>query len=392
MKPTLFRLGLLLVFLLPSLAPASRDFTLDPLCTIQIGGTDHQIIYRDGKTNRRILLSHQFERGAREILGSVVYGTTGPRYRHVDGSERAGIGAGVPYLFTLTIDRKVMGTFALYRKIAWINGRPVDVFYRTSLAVHPEAQGLGIGKFFTEQVYNYALSQIEGEGLLYGYVESDNERSLRMAAHNGAYSIGEFSIYMYRPTGKAIHPPTFMKPDERVEIINGLKKRHAQLTLKDFAHSLDPVNYFVARGNGGEILAGVQTLRHHWAFESLPGGPVGALVKNIFPHLPWVRTHILNPRDHQFVQFGNFYWADGQEQTLINLMNGVLDIAHVTSGLVFVDERSEIYRLLNAQGAFGGLSRALKSTAKVMVRGKNLRGDTLEALLRGPLHISIGDQ
>ena len=132
------------------------------------------------------------------LVESVVFGTSGLRYRRLDVAAQMGRLHDPVFVCAYRGDALV-GVYALDRRALSVDGRAVTGVYRGALCVASGAQGSGVGGALAVRGREWidALADGVGEAVLsWGCVDADNTRSLTLLEREGAIGSGALAMVM----------------------------------------------------------------------------------------------------------------------------------------------------------------------------------------------------
>ncbi|MEL6852682.1 MAG: hypothetical protein AAFP92_29505, partial [Bacteroidota bacterium] len=138
----------------------------------------------------------------------------------------------------------------------------------------------------------------------------------------------------------------------------------------------------------GEIVAGVQVRVRQWTVQELPGRE-GKLMLHVLPHIPILRR-VFNPRAFRFGGFDGLYVKKGHENILPDLFEGVLAAERLHSAMLWLDDQTALFHLIDQLPGMGLLSPLMGQTAwaDVIVRPLNFKQDPVSLLKQVPHYIS----
>jgi GNAT superfamily N-acetyltransferase len=379
----------LFIFQLSTLSYAGFCQTVVPL--------PEAVLFQDFRTNVQLVRRHSTTEADFAFLNRIVWGTNGVLYRQLDSHSYLGASSPIEIysLESILKPGDPLGIYALYPKRVGLgdaNGENTVAYYRSYLAVDESIRGRGFGKTLTGTAYQCMMDTLgKQNGFCYGYIEAENENSLRLSRANGNVELGSFQTVFFNRVRHRIDPRVILATlEQRVEITNLLKHQYRNYALTDFEYSVRPENYYVITDARGTILAGLQANKHHWAGERLPAGPLGWLALNVPPLVPFMRTR-LNLASYDFIRLGNIYYAPGQlrlVQTLIETVMAQLGVYHAQ---IFTGGRtSPLYQDLKSL-RLGPVNALLETEVKLMGRFSDPEDPRLNQIIGRPILPSIED-
>ena len=346
------------------------------------------VIYEDKERNIVIQRSSTYTLPFVSLLELTVWGTSGALYsKHGVGKALARIGE--PHFLTLTVNDELVAVAVRIRKTTRVGENAYSAFYLAVLAVDRPKMARGYGKLLTEQSRLHFLREVGERGMLYGYIEASNVRTLELNKKVGFQPVGLFHAVMFsrlRPKDDA--PVRRLKETERetlVQLLNDLYTDHA---LLDFEQSVRVDDYYVLR-RGGEIVAGVQAERLHWTIRRLSGVSDLILVK-VLPYVPILRR-LFTAGNYHFLRLGNIYVRRGHEAEVFTLIAALLARQHLNSAMAFMDKRSSVYQRIAAAGNFGMLNAVMDVSMHVMADFNGVPEEEIAEIRRRPLCVSPMD-
>jgi GNAT superfamily N-acetyltransferase len=291
-----------------------------------------------------------------------------------------------PHFLSLKEHDELVAAAVRSRKMVRVGENVYNAFHLALLAVDARKIGHGYGKLMVEQSRRHFLKEVGTRGLLYGYIEAGNTRSLALNQRLGYQPIGLSHTVMFsrlRPQDDA--RVGRLAATERQGLIQLLNEQYADHGLLDFEQSVQGEAYFVLR-QGGEIIAGVQAEQLHRTIQRLPGAS-GRMMLAVLPRLPILRR-LFAAKDCHLLRLGNVYARMGQEAALFTLIEALLAREHLHAGVAFVDKRSSVHRRIAAAGKFGLLNAVLGATLHVIADFNAVPEEEIAELRRRPLCIS----
>ena len=228
------------------------------------------------------------------------------------------------------------------------------------------------------------------KNLVYGYVESSNFRSLNMSAQSGSVTIRKFNTLIFTRI-KLVSSENCrrLEKDEIESFTPVLKDFYKEYTFYTDENMFYDGNYF-AYIKKGEILAGLQVHPEAWKIMELPGW-TNKILLNIVPALPGVRK-IFNPKDFRFLALEGFYYKQGQESLLQDLIESVCKHFNTHFALMWADNKSHLYETLVNNIDFGVIGKSFdRHEADVRVRFNNFSEEEQKLFYEKPCYISAYD-
>jgi hypothetical protein len=293
---------------------------------------------------------------------------------------------GGPHYLTLERNGDLAAVCVLNRRMTRLLGAPVDTFHFAMIATEPAFSGQKFASLLAEHAGMLCRERLGTPGAAYAYIESTTDYSIRISDRLGSSLEAMLPLLVFsrfRPSDD--YRVGLLKDGEAKGVVQRLSALYEGHVLDDFDDSVIPGEFHVLR-EGGEIVAGVQAEVLNWSVESLPG-VVGWLIVELFPRLPLLRR-LLDPADLRFLRLGNLLVEPGHEAHLIQLMNAMLARHKVPLGLVMLDARSPVYRMIRAHGQLGLLSHAVGGAAKAVADFKGVSEADITRIRACPMLMS----
>ena len=347
-----------------------------------------EVIYADPKRNLRILLDAQASPDVIELLESTIWGTRGILYRSLDMEEKLK-GLSQPSYLRLVKGDKTVATAVRNHKSVELAGVRYDAVHLALIAVHRDFARQGLGKILAQVSRDHYLEKLNPPGLLYGYIESGNEASLRLYRTLGCHDLGEVRPRIFSRIRPRKSARVEMLGQAAVpEILSRLKATYQTHALCSFDQSLDPERYFVVRQQG-EIVAGAQVHIVRWQVLQLPGWQ-GRLALSILPHIPLLGRNF-TPSNIRFGRVGNLYAKEGSEELISEILQTALAELDLPLVAMFVDSRGEPERRILDRTKLGLLDRAISEGFHLITFFKGVSTNDIEAVSRAPAIVSPRD-
>lgn len=343
------------------------------------------ILHHDPQRRLSIQASGEYTPEMVSFLEETVWGTKGVLYtKHNLAAHLEGLPA--PRYFSLTEDGRLIAVGLCLKKTIRVGRRQYQTIYPAALAVDPARRSQGYGRLMLEAARPHVEEMLGPRGVIYGFVEAGNIRSLGLFSQASTHTLGQFHTQIFCRF--------FPRDDRRVEpardaaregLLAGLYDLYADHALLDFSDSFRLDQYFVLRERG-EVVAGVQAEAWEWGILSLPG-PLGLLLVRVLPRIPYLKRWF-NHQQLRFLKLGNLYARPGREAEVFWLVEALLARHQVHFAMAYFDRRSPFYQRLAGAGEFGFLSRNLVFSAHVMAECVGLSDDEIADLTHRPLFIS----
>ncbi|SDK18664.1 hypothetical protein SAMN05421823_10292 [Catalinimonas alkaloidigena] len=315
--------------------------------------TDDTTIYQEKSV--RITVNRQASAAWTHLVEQIVYGTSGPRYQHLNNQSKLDKLAG-SYFFTLYYRDEAVGTYCVAPQRTGTPVGEVQSFYGRLLSIRPPYGDRGWGGLMKQEAVRFLTAQTAESHLFYSHVEYANRRSVRLSRKLHFQSLALLEALLFsRVSPRKNRRFGRLTDAERPTMFARLQEQYRPYTLVHLDHFYDEQNYFVLREHG-QVVAGLQVFPVAWHIAELPGMG-GAVLKHILPRLPVVHR-LFDPRQHQFVVVEAAYVQPGREPELLTLLESILAQFEVTSALWVLDLDDPLHRALHRKGNWGPM-RAL---------------------------------
>jgi len=240
----------------------------------------------------------------------------------------------------------------------------------------------------------------EGEKhIMYAFIESMNERSKNLVTQAGYEYVRSFlTVAFSRFSPKADKRVVKLKEGETRserdavpqsgrgrmgELISEYYREHSLFT-PDYAFYGD--KYYVLR-EGDEIVAGVLAIPGVHKIYDIPG-IWGWVMMSVLPKMPYYRR-LFHPGEFRYLVFDAIYCKKGSEDLLATLFESVCAAEGYFTGLMWLDDRSELYDSLRSGVKMGAINRILNAKpGLVYIRFINFTEKEKEPFYEAPAYIS----
>lgn len=347
------------------------------------------VIFTDQDRDLQVLFDTQVPpQDAIDLLERTIWGQRGLVYRSLDIAEMLSSLA-EPSFLRLVRGRRTLAVAVRNRNTLEMAETRYDAIHEALFAVDREFTRQGLGTVLKRASREHYLGMLHAPGLLYGYIESGNEASLRLNRNLGCHELGIIrsrSFNRVRP--KLSDRVQLLGADAASEMRALLKTMYRNHALSSFDHSLDAKRYFVVR-QAGEIVAGVQAEFLHWELMKLPGWQ-GQLALRLLPQIPfWGRGFI--PSSLHFARVGNLYAVEGAEPLISEIIETILAERCLPFAAVLADPRGAPERRIIDRIKFGPLDRLIGGSFHVLAEFKGVSEHDVAAISRAPVIISPKD-
>ena len=296
-----------------------------------------------------------------------------------------------PYLFAVQQADRIVGTAIFCHTQPLVKGIPYNCYIIRYFAASDAIRGKKLIKYYAGKVMEVVREEEKEKTIYVGCVEKGNLRSYKVVENAGYEQLGLLSVSAFsRFFPKAQKNIEQIKTeDEKREVIELLKKQYAKHVLVHFDYLFLRDDYFVIREHG-EIIAGCQVHRVHWAINSMPG-IMGKIIMNVLPRIPLINK-LFNPRRFEFLAFEGIYFKEDHEESLAQLFEGLLQKEGLNSSLFWMGENCPYRKVLHQHLKLGLLQHFVKdSGVYIMTSYRNMSDHEVADLKSGPLYASAFD-
>jgi hypothetical protein len=340
-----------------------------------------------------------------ELLGNTVYGTPGGiLYRHLGTGDKIRSHRNLTFL-NVRRNNHVIATAGFCRRIVKDQDSEHLSYYIRYLCIHqnfrsstgkknPEIKKRSNNSFVSrilgmiDQFGKESESTVD-KRFFYAFIEEANHRSRELSERMGyeiirSYNTILFSCFFPRKNNSVSRINKDEKPVVR-KMIREYYKNHS-LYFED--HLFFDDNYYLLKKNG-EIIAGVQANPAEWEFHEIPGIS-GFMMLKVFPWIP-VLSRLFNKR-MKFMAFESVFVKAGFEKELSTLFESVCAENKVNMGILWLDDKGEHYRKINALKNFGLLKKLKKGApVNILVRFDGYSEEEKAVFKNKPVFLSAFD-
>ena len=286
--------------------------------------------------------------GVPALVESVVFGTSGLRYRRLDVAAQLGRLHDPVFVCAYRADALV-GVYALDRRALSVDGRAVIGVYRGTLCVASDAQGSGVGAALAARGREWidALADGSGEAVLsWGCIDADNTRSLTLLEREGASDTGALAMLMsYRQWRRERVALEALAPGRDPREVAVLAATLADCALRDVTPSALPG---LALLDGAGLRVSARVALSGYRIETMGRALDAAVRVFVTPFPPARRRFDVNA--FRYVRFSDVAVRDGCERDWPRFVATVLARYGVHFGMVFVDPASALHERIAGNG------------------------------------------
>lgn len=224
--------------------------------------------------------------------------------------------------------------------------------------------------------------------IMYAFLESMNERSKNLVNQAGYEYIRSFltvAFSRFSPKSDS-RVSKITSPDEkkRMEALLCDYYRDYSFFSTDYAFYGD--KYYVMK-EGDEIIAGVSATPSSYIIYDMPG-VWGWIYMKVLPRTPYFRR-LFHPQEFRHLVFDAIYCKKGGEEMLACLFESACASEGFNTGLMWLDDRSELFEKLRSGVRMGALNRMLNAKpGLVYARFLNMSDIEKEYFYDAPAYIS----
>jgi len=318
------------------------------------------------------------------------WGSAGAVYERKNSSELVRL-LKDPYLFAVQKGEEIVGTAVFCHTAPLVLGSPYNCYIIRYFAASDVIRGKKLMKYYGGKVMEVVRDAEKEKTIYVGCVEKGNIRSYKVVENAGYEPLGLLSVNAFsRFFPKAQKNIARIKTEsERKEILDLLHSFYSRHVLVHFDYLFLNDNYFVIRENG-EVVAGCQFHRVHWAINNMPGF-MGKVIMHVLPNVPFINK-LFNPKKFEFLAFEGIYFKPGHEHTLLKLFEGLLHQEKLNSALFWMGENCPYREAIQKHGKPGLMQQFVKdSGVYIMTSWRNMSDEEIDLLKSGPLYASAFD-
>jgi hypothetical protein len=223
--------------------------------------------------------------------------------------------------------------------------------------------------------------------VMYAFVESMNERSKNLVHQAGYEYIRSFLTVAFSRFSPA--------QDRRVSKLSTRDKPEMERLLLDFykdysffttEYSFYGDKYYVLKENN-EIIAGVCAIPTSFKVFDVPG-IWGWVMMSVLPKTPYFRR-LFRPGEFRYLVFDAIYCKEGYVGLLGPLFESACASEQFNTGLIWLDDRSQLFDKIRTGVRMGALNRMLNAKpGLVYTKFINLADEEKEYFYDSPVYIS----
>ena len=344
------------------------------------------VIHEDKERRLRVEVGEERPEGLIPLLEKTIWGTRGALYREDNIGDIVREMAWGAY-YALYLDDRFIGCFLTSPvRQGRVGEKVYNIRYDAFFAIEPSLIGQGYGSFFARYIRQHKMETLPEPGISYGFIDADNDRSVRSMTKAGHFLLSTFlptSFSPYRPKDDPRVRP--LREEEREAMVEKLLALYAGHSFVDCDQSLHVEDYHVLEEDG-EIVAGVQTKLRIWTIMRMadPLSTMAFRLLSYVPLQPW-----LEPGGRlSFLKVGNIYIREGKEAAIYRLIEAVLARQGLALAMGYFDPRSPVFQRIKAAGKFGVVNALTGTKAYLYAAFKGLTEDEMFDVKQRPAFFS----
>lgn len=318
------------------------------------------------------------------------WGSAGAVYERKNSSELIRL-LKTPYLFAVQRGEEIVGTAVFCHTAPLVLGSSYNCYIIRYFAASDAIRGKKVMKYYAGKVMEVVRLEETEKTIYVGCIEKGNARSYRVVENAGYEQLGLLKVSAFsRFFPRAQKNLERIKTEgEKQEVLTMLQRFYEKHVLVHFDYLFLRDNYFVIRENG-EIVAGCQFHRVHWAISNMPGF-MGKIIMQILPRVPFI-NRLFNPKRFEFLAFEGIYFKQNHEHTLLKLFEGLLYQEKMNSALLWMGANCPHRERIHSNGKLGLMQQFVKdSGVYIMTSYHNMSEQEIARLKSGPLYASAFD-
>ncbi len=311
-------------------------------------------IYENKATGIYIEIINKINKEIADLLWGVEWGTNGPIYQKVYNAEKD-INIRKPHFLLLKNENELIGMCTVSERPMMFKGETVNSYYLQHFSVKKEYQGNKYSQLLIDVTKEYFELNSDKPAVGYAYIEGSNIRSQKAAKFIGYDKVRNFKTILFsRIFPKKASNFRRFKENEKSIILEKLTQFYKNHSFVHFTNTFHHDGYFVLEENG-VIVAGVQAYPVEWKILRMPGIS-GVLIMNLVPKIPLI-NRLFTPKSHRFLVFDAFFYPKGKPELLNDLLESALVEYKRYSGLLWLEEKDEIFKDLEKVNQWGILDK-----------------------------------
>jgi hypothetical protein len=223
--------------------------------------------------------------------------------------------------------------------------------------------------------------------IMYAFIESMNERSKNLVHQAGYEYIRSFlTLAFSRFSPSADRRVSKLTSQEKQKMEELLLEQYREYSFFTTEYSFFGDKYYVLKEND-EIVAGVCAIPTSFRVYDVPG-VWGWVMMKVLPGIPYLRR-LFRPGEFRYLVLDAIYCRDGHEELLGPLFESACAAEKFHTGLMWLDDRSQLFDRIRARVRMGPLNRMLNAKpGLVYTKFINLTEREKEYFYDSPAYIS----
>lgn len=304
--------------------------------------------------------------GIIELLDSVVLGTNGAHYKHLDTREKINQ-ADNPLFLSMERHDKTIGniTFCKRDKFWYIRYFAFSQAIQSAGKTKSNSRNSGLLKRELSQFFEDVFNGEYGDApdSFYAYIDPQNEKSLWMSENFGFETIAKIKTQTFSrayPKKKIV-----LERSNNWDDVSSFVKAQFGKQQYFFEDQVNEGPYYIWRNETSEIIGFAKISSANWRIDRFPG-KFGGLLTKLIPFIP-VLNRIIIPKDHNFLVPEAVYTKDPNK--LDDFLESILHQEQRSLMIWWVDPTDPLYLKVENKSKWGLLDKMIgESMANVVVK------------------------
>jgi hypothetical protein len=223
--------------------------------------------------------------------------------------------------------------------------------------------------------------------VMYAFIESMNERSKNLVQQAGYEYIRSFlTVAFSRFSPKHDSRVSRLTEDDRPKMEELLLDYYREYSFFTTEYAFYGNRYFIMKDKN-EVIAGVCAIPTSFKVYDVPG-IWGWVMMNVLPKTPFFRR-LFRPGEFRYLVLDAIYCKSGSEELLAPLFESACAAEGFNTGLIWIDDRSQLFDMIRTRVKMGALNRMLNAKpGLVYTKFINLTEEEKEYFYDSPAYIS----
>jgi L-amino acid N-acyltransferase YncA len=300
------------------------------------------------------------------LLDSVVLGTNGAHYKHLDTEDKINQ-ADAPLFLSLERNEHVLGnvTFCRRGKFWYIRYFAFSELFQSN--GKSKSKGRGLLKRELTQFFDNVFKGEGGETphSFYAYIDTQNEKSLWMSEHFGFEKRAEITTQTFSRIN-----PKLKASIQKVEKWDDVKcfvRTHFESHDYYFESQVNKPPYYIWKSDSNEVLGFAKISTARWEIKRFPGKLGGVLIK-MMPFIPRINS-IIKPKNHVFLAPEAVYVKEPKQMGMF--LESILNRENQKLMIWWVDTTNASYTASRDCTNWGVLNRLIGRVSANLVVKRN---------------------